>query len=115
MVIRHCNTRRKRVNAAIILSRRNTSFYAIFHSGSLFTCFYMGCIIRNTRSKRVKEEILLYFVLLSRRKTSFYAKFQIHCSHLSPVFTWLWPAFLSGLSLKPEVTGLTTNSVTVHY
>ena len=38
-----------------------------------------------------------------------------NCSHLSPVFTWLWPAFLSGLSLKPEVTGLTTNSVTVHY
>ena len=36
----------------------------------------------NTRSKRVKEEIVL-------RKTSFYAKFQVNCSHYLPVSTWL--------------------------
>ena len=89
----------------VILSRRKTSFYAIFHSGSLFLAFPWHY---NTRSKRFSEEIIycprgkyaifhsgsllhgygiiiqevkgltkkLYFVLLSRRKTSFYAKFR---------------------------------------
>ena len=37
-------------------------FYAIFHSGSLFTCFGYG-LHYNTRSKRVNQEIMLQFII----------------------------------------------------
>ena len=50
--------------------------YAIIHSGSLFTLFYMvmGCNIIQEVKGLMKK---LNFVLLSVRKTSFYAKFQL--------------------------------------
>ena len=68
----------------VIRSRRNISLRFIVH------IILHGYVLQyNTRSKRVKEEI----VLLSRRKTSFYAKFQVNCSHCLPVSTWLQPAF----------------------
>ena len=90
----------------VILSRRNTSFYAIFHSGSLFTSFgfymVMGCILIQEVKGLTKR---LYFILLTRRNTSLCAKFQVHCL---PVFRWLRPA-LSGLSVKQEAKRLTTN------
>ena len=61
----------------VIRSRRNISLRFIVH------IILHGYVLQyNTRSKRVKEEI----VLLSRRKTSFYAKFQVNCL---PVSTWL--------------------------
>ena len=65
-----------------------------------------------TRSKRVKKEIIL-----SRRKTSFYAKFQVNCSHCLPFLhgCGLHYNVLSGLSVKHEIKGLTTNYVTMHY
>ena len=59
----------------------------------------------------------LYFVLLSRRKTSFYAKFQVNCS-LFLLFLHgcgLHYNVLSGLSVKQEIKGLTTNYITMHY
>ena len=57
----------------------------MFHSGSLFTLFYMvmGCIIIQEVKGLTKK---LYFVSLSRRKTTFYAKFRVHCLHYLPVF-----------------------------
>ena len=56
----------------------------------------------------------LYFVLLSRRKASFYAKFQVNRSHYLPG-CGLHYNVLSGLSVKQEVKGLTTNYITMHY
>ena len=57
----------------------------------------------------------LCFVLLSRRKTSFYAKLQINCSLVYRFLhgCGLHYIVLSGLSVKQEVKGLTTNYISV--
>ena len=63
------------------------SFYAYFTQVhcSLIACFYvvMGCII-------IKRLIILWFTV--QEEDQFLCKFQVHCSHRLPVFTWLWPA-----------------------
>ena len=79
-------------------------------------------VILSRRKTNIIQEVKglmnkLRFVLLSSRKTSFYAKLQINCS----LVYWflhgcgLHYIVLSGLSVKQEVKGLTTNYISVHY
>ena len=67
----------------------------------------MGIIIQEVKGLTKK----LYFVLLSMRKTRFNAKFQVHCSHHFPVFTWLLHYnVLSGLLITMHYPGRKTAS-----
>ena len=75
------------------------------------SCIYIKTLVILSRKKtNIIQEVKGCFVLLSRRKTSFYALIV----PLFTGFTWLWPV-LSGLSVKQEVKGLTTNYISVHY
>ena len=67
----------------VILSRRkihNISLRSIVH-----IILHGYGLQYNTSSKRVNYTL---FYCLGGRP----AKFQVHCSHCLPVYTWLWPA-----------------------
>ena len=56
----------------VVLSRRATSFYAIFHLGSLFTLF--TCFLR------VNEEIIPRYTVQEEDQFLYFT--QVHCSHV---------------------------------
>ena len=78
--------------------------YAIFHSGSLFTLFYM--VMHCNITQEVKELVKkLYFVLLFSRET---IRLIVHIVYPFLHGCGLHYNVLSGLSVKQEVKWLTT-------
>ena len=67
------------IKRLVILSRRKTSFYAIFYCFLLFHGY-------NTISKRFNEEIILHYTVQEEDMQYFT---QVHCSRY---FTWFWAA-----------------------